>query len=274
MRKKKSSALETVYLGLILLILYAPILVLMYQSFTAVDIHAPREGQGGFTFQWYVRLFSNPTILAALQTTVLIAVLAAAISTVIGTLAAIGLYGMRHGMRTAVLNVTYLPVINPDIVTGVSLMILFTFMQLRLSFWTMLMAHLVFDIPYVMLAVMPRLTQLDRSVYEAALDLGATPGYALRKVILPEIMPGVVTGLILAFTLSIDDFVISYFTSSDVQNLSMYIFSASKHGINPAMYALMTLMFATVLVLLIIVNIRAERTAQKNNAKLRVKAEY
>jgi spermidine/putrescine transport system permease protein len=271
MRKKTHGKLENFYLGLILLFLYAPILVLMYQSFTAVDPHAKTAG-GGFTLDWYVRLFNNPTILAALQTTVLIAVMAAIFSTIIGTFAAIGLYGMKHGMRTAVLNITYLPVINPDIVTGVSLMILFTFMQLRLSFWTMLMAHLVFDIPYVILAVMPKLTQLDRSVYEAALDLGATPGYALRRVILPEIMPGVITGLILAFTLSIDDFVISFFTSSDVQNLSMYIFSAARRGINPAMYALMSLMFVTVLGLLVVVNVRAEKAAKKNEAKLRVKS--
>jgi spermidine/putrescine transport system permease protein len=267
--KKKSSALENVYLGLILAFLYAPILVLAVLSFNSSK---SRAAWGGFTLDWYARLFRDPVILSALQTTLLIAVMAALISTFVGTLAAIGLYGMKHGVRTAVLNVTYLPVINPDIVTGVALMILFTFMRLRLSFWTMLMAHLVFDIPYVILAVMPKLTQLDRHVYEAALDLGATPGYALRKVILPEIMPGVVTGLILAFTLSIDDFVISFFTSSDVQNLSMYIFSAARRGINPAMYALMTLMFITVLALLIVVNVRAEKAAQKNEAKLRVKS--
>jgi spermidine/putrescine transport system permease protein len=270
--KKKSSPLEIAYLAVILLILYAPILMLMYQSFTAVDIHAPKAERKAFTFDWYVRLFNNPTIMDALKTTLLIAVMAAVIATAVGTLAAIGLYGMKHGMRSLVLNVTYLPVINPDIVTGVSLMILFTFMQLRLSFWTMLMAHLVFDIPYVILAVMPRLTRLDRNVYEAALDLGATPGCALRRVILPEVMPGVITGLLLAFTLSIDDFVISYFTSSDVQNLSMYIFAAARRGVNPSMYALMTLMFVTVLALLIVVNVRAERAAQKNEAKARVRS--
>lgn len=265
--KKRSSLLENIYLGIILVFLYAPIVLLVFLSFTATSAKTSRTGS--FTLEWYIRLFNNPVIMDALKTTLLIAVMAAVIATVVGTLAAIGLYGMKHGMRTAVLNVTYLPVINPDIVTGVSLMILFTFMQMRLSFWTMLMAHLVFDIPYVILAVMPRLNKLDRSVYEAALDLGATPGYALRKVILPEIMPGVVTGLILAFTLSIDDFVISYFTSSDVQNLSMYIFSAARRGINPAMYSLMTLMFVTVLALLLIVNRRTARAADKAEAASR-----
>jgi spermidine/putrescine transport system permease protein len=266
MKKLAASLAKYGYLGLILVFLYAPIFVLGVFSFSNSK---SRAVWGGFTLRWYGNLFTNPVILDALKTTLLIAVMASVIATVVGTLAAIGLYGMKHGMRTVVLNVTYLPVINPDIVTGVSLMILFTFMQLRLTFWTMLMAHLVFDIPYVILSVMPRLTRLDRSVYEAALDLGATPGYALRKVLIPEIMPGVVTGLILAFTLSIDDFVISYFTSADVQNLSMYIFSAARRGINPSMYALMTLMFVTVLSLLIIVNVRAERAAQKAEAKLR-----
>lgn len=268
--KRKHSALENAYLGLVLAFLYAPILVLVVQSFFAASKKS--RVLGDFTFEWYLHLFRNAEILAALKTTILIAILASIIATVVGTLAAIGLYGMKHGMRSLVLNVTYLPVINPDIVTGVSLMILFTFMQLRLSFWTMLMAHLVFDIPYVILAVMPRLTRLDRSVYEAALDLGATPGYALRKVILPEIMPGVITGFILAFTLSIDDFVISYFTSENVQNISMFIYSQARRGINPAMYSLMTLMFVTVLALLIVVNVRAERAAQKNEAKMRVRS--
>jgi spermidine/putrescine transport system permease protein len=271
MKKMISSVMKYSYLGLILVFLYAPIFVLAVFSFSNSK---SRATWGGFTFKWYEHLFRDPVILDALRTTLLIAVMASVIATLVGTLAAIGLYGMKHGMRSLVLNITYLPVINPDIVTGVSLMILFTFMQMKLTFWTMLMAHLVFDIPYVILAVMPRLTQLDRNVYEAALDLGAMPGYALRKVIIPEIMPGVITGLILAFTLSIDDFVISFFTSADVQNLSMYIFSAARRGINPSMYALMTLMFITVLTLLIIVNVRSERAAQKAEAKLKVNRSF
>jgi spermidine/putrescine transport system permease protein len=265
MKKKWSSFFTNTYLGLVLFFLYAPILMMMVFSFSNSK---SRSVWGGFTLKWYVHLFNDPEILSALYTTVIVAVLASTIATVIGTLAAIGLYGMKHGTRTFVMNITYLPVINPDIVTGISLMILFIFMRLQLGFMTMLIAHVVFNIPYVIFSVMPKLSQMDRNIYEAALDLGSTPGYALRKVILPQIMLGVVTGLILSFTLSIDDFVISFFTSAGVQNLSIYIYSAARRGINPAMYALSTLMFLTVLALLIIVNRRSERAAAKTNAKL------
>lgn len=263
-QRKLSAILKNGYLGAVLAFLYAPILVLMVFSFSNSK---SRAVWGGFTLKWYAHLFQDPEILSALYTTLIVAVMASVIATVIGTLAAIGLYGMKHGMRTVITNITYLPVINPDIVTGISLMILFIFMQLQLGFVTMLMAHVAFNIPYVIFSVMPKLTQLDRHVYEAALDLGATPGYALRKVILPEIMPGVVTGLILAFTLSIDDFVVSFFTSAGVQNLSIYIYSAARRGINPSMYALMTLMFLTVLALLIIVNRRSALIAGKAEAR-------
>jgi spermidine/putrescine transport system permease protein len=265
MKGKWASFFKNSYLGIMLAFLYAPILMMIVFSFSNSK---SRAVWGGFTFKWYVHLFSNPEILSALYTTLIVAVLASLISTVIGTLAAIGLYGMKRGMRTLVINITYLPVINPDIVTGISLMILFIFMRLQLGFITMLIAHIVFNIPYVIFSVMPKLTQMDHHIYEAALDLGATPGYALRKVILPQIMPGVVTGLILAFTLSIDDFVISYFTSAGVQNLSIYIYSAARRGINPSLYALSTLMFLTVLVLLIIVNRRTERATAKVESKL------
>ena len=262
--KKWVSLFKNSYLGLMLLFLYAPILVLTVFSFSNSK---SRATWGGFTFKWYERLFHDPEILSALYTTVMVAVLASLIATIVGTLAAIGLYGMKHGMRTLVLNISYLPVINPDIVTGISLMILFIFMRLQLGFMTMLMAHVVFNIPYVIFSVMPKLTQLDPSIYEAALDLGATPGMALRKIILPQVLPGVITGLILAFTLSIDDFVISFFTSAGVQNLSIYIYSAARRGINPSMYALMTLMFLSVLTLLIIVNRRTSPPSKKAQQK-------
>lgn len=271
MKGKWSAFIKNSYLALVLAFLYAPILVLTVFSFSNSK---SRAVWGGFTFKWYANLFHDPEILSALYTTVIVAILASVIATIIGTLAAIGLYGMKHGMRTLVVNITYLPVINPDIVTGISLMILFIFMRLQLGFVTMLLAHVAFNIPYVIFSVMPKLNQLDRHVYEAALDLGATPGYALRKIILPQIMPGVITGLILAFTLSIDDFVISFFTSAGVQNLSIYIYSAARRGINPSIYALMTLMFLTVLSLLIIVNRRTVLAADKAEAKLRAKTEY
>lgn len=264
--KRAQSFFKGTYLALMLAFLYAPILLLVVFSFNSSK---SRAVWGGFTFKWYVNLFDDPAIMSALTTTLLVAVLASVIATIIGTLAAIGLYGMRKGVRTLVLNISYLPVINPDIVTGISLMILFIAMRMELGLVTMLMAHVVFNIPYVIFSVMPKLTQMDRNVYEAALDLGATPGQALRRVILPQIMPGVITGLILAFTLSIDDFVISFFTSSTVQNLSIYIYSAARRGINPSMYALMTLMFVTVLLLLLLVNRRTERAAERAEAAQR-----
>jgi spermidine/putrescine transport system permease protein len=267
---KLASLLQNGYLALILAFLYAPILVLIVFSFNDSKLLIWK----GFTFSWYGHLFNNPEILSALYVTVTIAVLASVIATIVGTLAAIGLFGMKKGIRTLVINITYLPVVNPDIVTGISLMIIFIFMRLQLGYVTMLMAHIVFDIPYVIFAVMPKLNQMDRSVYEAALDLGATPGYALRKVILPFIMPGVITGLILAFTLSIDDFVISFFASSNVQNLSIYIYNAAHRGINPAIYALSTLMFVTVLALLIIVNRRSAIAAAKAEARLRERPDF
>lgn len=270
MKGRLSSFVKNAYLALMLAFLYAPILMLTVFSFSNSK---SRAVWGGFTLKWYGHLFHDPAILSALQVTLIVAVLSSLIATAIGTLAAIGLYGMKRGPRSLVMNVTYLPVVNPDIVTGISLMILFIFMRLQLGFVTLLMAHVAFNIPYVILSVMPKLTQLDSSVYEAALDLGATPGYALRKIILPEIMPGVITGLILAFTLSIDDFVISFFTSAGVQNLSIYIYSAARRGVNPAIYALSTLMFATVLSLLILVNRRAARAAAKAEAKLRGRPE-
>ncbi len=249
------------YLAVVLAFLYLPILVMIYLSFSNSK---SRSVWGGFTLQWYTHLFQNDIIMDALKNTLMVAVLSAIVATVIGTMAAIGIFGMRRGVRTIITNITYLPVINPDIVTGISLMILFIFFRLNLGFWTMLMAHIAFNIPYVIFSVMPKLIQLDHHVYEAALDLGATPGQALWKIILPEIMPGVITGLILAFTLSIDDFVISFFTSADVQNLSIYIYSQARRGINPSIYALSTLMFLTVLVLLIIVNRRSALIAGKS----------
>jgi spermidine/putrescine transport system permease protein len=162
------------------------------------------------------------------------------------------------------MNLTYIPVVNPDIVTGISLMLLFVFTRMQLGFFTMLLAHITFNIPYVILSVMPKLKQLDSNLYEAALDLGATPWYAFRQVILPEIMPGVVTGLLLAFTLSIDDFVISFFTTgSGVANLSITVYSMARLGINPTINAVSTLMFLSVLILLIIVNLRSNKEDAK-----------
>ncbi|HOJ09698.1 MAG TPA: ABC transporter permease [Clostridiales bacterium] len=257
------------YLYLVFIFLYAPIIVLVIYSFNESK---SRGRWGGFTFKWYGELLKDREIAAALYNTLLVALLSSIIATIIGTAAAIGIQNMKKIRKAIIMNLTYLPVLNPDIVTGVSLMILFIFLkaftQLGLGFFTMLLAHITFNIPYVILSVLPKLKQLNKHMYEAALDLGATPGYALRKVIIPEIMPGIITGLLLAFTLSIDDFVISFFTTgSGVSNLSIYIYSMARRGINPKINALSTLMFLTVLILLLIVNKRMSKDATSGNAK-------
>lgn len=253
------------YVFLIFLFLYAPILVLMIYSF---NDSRSRGAWDGFTLRWYLELFNDRQILSSLYHTILIGVLSAVIATVIGTAAAIGIHGWRGYKRKIIMNLTYLPVLNPEIVTGIALMILFVFAQMKLGFMTLLLAHITFNIPYVILAVIPKLKQLDNNLYEAALDLGASPWYAFKQVILPEIMPGVVTGLLFAFTLSIDDFVISFFTTgSGISNLSITIYSMARRGINPTINALSTLMFLAVLSLLIIVNLRKGKDHEKDNRR-------
>ncbi|HHT05426.1 MAG TPA: ABC transporter permease [Hydrogenispora sp.] len=253
--------LKKSYAALIYLFLYAPILILLVFSFNASK---SRGIWAGFTLKWYLELFQDRQIMKALYNTVIIAVLSSAIATVIGTAAAIGIHNMKKLKRKIVMNLTYIPVVNPDIVTGLSLMLLFIFTNFRLGFISLLLAHITFNIPYVILSVLPKLKQLDKNLYEAALDLGATPLYAYRKVILPEIMPGVITGLLLAFTLSIDDFVISFFTTgSGVSTLSIIVYSMARRGINPKINALSTLLFITVLLLLVIVNIRTSGEHRK-----------
>ncbi|NLJ87782.1 MAG: ABC transporter permease [Epulopiscium sp.] len=251
------NAINRLYLFIIFLFLYAPIIVLIIFSF---NDSKSRSHWNGFTLKWYIELFQDPIIKKALFYTITIAILSSLIATVVGTIAAIGIHNMNDWKKTVILNINYLPILNPDIVTGVSLMILFIFARIRLGFLTMLLSHIVFNIPYVILSVLPKLRQLNKHLYEAALDLGATPVYAFFKVMLPELMPGIITGALLAFTLSVDDFVISFFnTSSGVTNLSITIFSMARIGINPKINALSTLMFLTVLILLFIVNIRTSK---------------
>lgn len=214
-----------------------------------------RAKWGGFTGKWYVSLFQNEQIMNALYTTLIIAFLSALIATIVGTSAAIGIQGLKKKYRTVFMGVTNIPMLNADIVTGISLMLLFIAFRFSLGFGTILMAHITFNIPYVILSVMPKLKQTNRSTYEAALDLGASPVYAFFKVVFPDILPGVFSGFLLAFTMSLDDFVITHFTKGPgVDTLSTKIYSEVRKGIKPEMYALSTLLFISVLFLLVLIN--------------------
>jgi len=254
--KRGSRIFRAVWMAMVLIFLYAPILVMIGLSFNA---SVSRSQWAGFTLRWYSELFRDPVILGALETTLEVAVIATIASTIIGTLGAIGMHAMKKGMADLLINVSYLPMTTPDIVTGVSLMLMFLFARVPLGKWTMIMAHIAFDIPYVLFSVMPKLRQMNPNLYEAALDLGCHPMKALYKVIIPEITPGIFTGAMLAFTMSLDDFVISYFTSSDMYpNLSRIVYSSTKLGVKPTMYALSTLMFVSILLLLILINRRTK----------------
>ncbi|MEA4899597.1 ABC transporter permease [Bacillota bacterium Meth-B3] len=243
------------YLSLLLAFLYAPIAVMILLSFNASK---SRAKWGGFSFRWYQKLFERPDIMEALWLTLQVALIATAVATVLGTLAAIGIDAMRKRPASLMLNLSRLPMTTPDIVTGVSLMLMFVFVRMPMGYGTMLMAHIAFDVPYVLFSVLPKLKQLGVDMYEAALDLGCTPIQGVTRVIVPQIMPGVVTGALMAFTMSLDDFVISYFTAgSTAKNLSIVIYSAAKRGIEPSIYALSALMFVSVLALLLIVNKRS-----------------
>ncbi|MGG7077921.1 ABC transporter permease [Clostridium sardiniense] len=240
------------YLAIIFIFLYAPIVTLMVFSFN----DSKSMGKwNGFTFKWYGELIHNDSLMEALYYTILIAVIASVVATIIGTITAIGIHNMKGRKKSLLLNVNNLPIINPDIVTGVALMSLFIFLKFDFGFNTMLLAHISFDIPYVILSVLPKLRQLPDNTIEAAMDLGATPWYAMRKVIIPQIKPGIFAGFLMAFTMSIDDFVISFFTTGPgVTNLSIEIYSMARRGIKPEINALSTLMFVTVLILLLLVN--------------------
>lgn len=251
--------LKKIYLATIFLFLYAPIIVLIFFSFNR---SRTRGHWDGFSLHWYRELFADPKILNALYNTLSVAFISSAVAVFIGTAAAICIFNLRSFVRNIILHVTRIPLANPDIVTGLSLMILFVFVFRFFHFgtfgyWTLLLSHIVFNVPYVIFSVLPRIKYLNNNIFEAALDLGATPFFALRKIILPELMPGVITGFMLAFTLSIDDFVVSFFTTgSGVNNLSVLIYSMARRGINPKINALSSLMFIAVLILLYVVNKR------------------
>lgn len=240
------------YIALIFIFLYAPIATLIVLSFNASKTRAK---WGGFTFKWYIQLFQNEEILQALGNTLVIALLSALIATIIGTIASIAMSSMKRRSRAILTGITNIPMLNADIVTGISLMLLFISFGLKFGFGTILLAHITFNIPYVILSVMPRMKNVNPSTYEAALDLGATHLKAFFKVVFPDILPGVTSGFLMAFTMSLDDFIITHFTKGvGVDTLSTKIYTEVKKGIKPEMYALSTIIFAAVIFLLLLVN--------------------
>ena len=244
--------LKKFYIMLIFIFLYAPILTLIVLSFNSSKTRAK---WGGFTFKWYGSLFRNDQIMSALYTTIVIAILSSVIATVLGTMASIAINSMNRKMRSIYLGVTNIPMLNADIVTGISLMLLFIASKVSMGLGTVLLAHITFNIPYVILSVMPKLKQTSQSTYEAALDLGASNLHAFFKVVFPDILPGVLSGFLLAFTMSLDDFIITHFTKGPgIDTLSTKIYTEVKKGIKPEMYSLSTIMFVSVLILLILVN--------------------
>lgn len=245
------------YLAILLFFLYLPILMLMLYSFNSGKSMAKWQG---FSLNWYAELFNDPAIMEALWVTISIAVLSSLIAVIIGTMAAIGIKEYRRMPRALVINLTYIPVMNADIVTGIAMLLLFIFLRIPRGYGTLLISHVAFNVPYVIFAVLPRLRRMDKHLYEAALDMGATPVLAVRKVLIPELMPGIVTGFIMAFTMSFDDFLISFFsTQGMVNNLSVYIYSMARIGINPKINALSTIMFVCIITLLIVINVRSAK---------------
>lgn len=259
---------RNIYLGLILFLMYAPIVTLIVLSFNASK---SRAKWGGFTLHWYSSLFQDKAIMAALYNTLLIALVSAVLATIIGTAASIGINAMKSKGKTVMLGITNIPILNSEIVTGISLMLLFIACRVTLGFSTILLAHITFCIPYVILSVLPKLKQTSKSTYEAAQDLGAGPVYAFFKVVFPDIWPGVVSGFLMAYTMSLDDFIITHFTKGPgVDTLSTKIYAEVRKGIRPEMYALSTLLFVSVLVLMICVNASPKETkdVKKSSKKM------
>lgn len=269
--KKKISPLSRLYMALIFIFLYAPILVMMVFSFNSGSSTYIMEG---ISTSWWVEMFKDKAAMDALKNTVVLALATAGISTILGMMASVGLFMQKNKLyKKAMMNVTNIPMMNPEIVTGISMMLLFVFagtlvnVSQVLGFTTLLIAHVTFCLPYVILNVMPKLRQFDMNVYEAAVDLGCKPFKAFLKVVLPEIMTGIITGCVMSFTLSLDDFIISYFTNGpSFQTLPIYIFSLTKKRVKPDMFALSTLMFVVILALLVLMNI-AQSNADKREAK-------
>lgn len=241
------------YMFLIFAMLYAPILILIFFSFNSSNSNVVFDG---FSLKWYKELFNDSEILGALGNTLLVASIASVISTLIGTAAAIGIANFKKWQKNVVMNVTYLPVLNPDIITGISMLLLFIAFRMSTGFLTVLLAHITFNVPYVILSVMPRLRHVDSHLYEAAQDLGAPPVQAFFKAVFPQLLPGIISGLMMAFTLSIDDFVVTFFVrGNSFATLSTVIYTITKRKIPLSINALCALMFVAVLLVLIVVNV-------------------
>ena len=257
------------YLWLLLAMLYAPIVIIAIFSFTEAKVLG---NWTGFSTKLYTSLFSggvHHSLLNAIENTLIIAIVAAALSTLLGSVAAIGIHNLRGRKKMVMNTLNNIPMLNPDIITGISLFLLFVSLGITQGYTTVILAHVAFCTPYVVLCIMPRLQQMNPDIYEAALDLGATPLQAMRKVIIPEIKPGMISGFILAFTLSIDDFAVTIFTigTGGLETLSTYIYAdARKGGLTPELRPLSTIIFVTVLLLLIIINVRSQRAAKKKEA--------
>lgn len=261
---KKGGIFKKIYIGIIFVFLYSPIAVLIAYSFN----NGKTSVWKGFTLKWYAELFKDSSIMTALYNTLLIAILAAVFSTILGTAAAIGIYNFRGKPRKLIQTVSNIPIINPEIVTGVSLMLLFTFLgrmlNFEMGFLTVLLSHIGFCTPYVILSVAPKLRQMDNNVYEAALDLGCGQWQAFYKVVLFELMPGILSGFLISFTYSLDDFVITYFTrGSKFQTLPIEIYTMLKKRISPKINALSAILFVVIFTALIITNIVESRAEKK-----------
>ena len=246
-------------MGLVLFLLYAPIAILIVCSFNASK---SRRVWGGFTFQWYIELFQDEAVIGAVRTSLMLTTVAAIVAVLLGTLASIGITVMGQKTKQVFMTVTNVPMLNADVVTGIAIMLLFGRFW-TLGYFSMLAAHITLGVPYVILNVMPKLQQTNVSTYEAALDLGASPVYAFFKIVLPDIMPGIFSGFLLAFTISLDDFVITYFTKGAGMNtISTMIYQQVRRGINPKMYALSTILFLLILIVLWIANRISARQVQ------------
>ena len=255
-----SKFLKRLYLALVFIFLYAPVIVLVVFSFNE---GRTRGSWDGFSLVWYRTLLEDEAVLNAVRNTFFTAIVSTAVSTVIGTLGAIGISQMKMGPRRHLLALNKIPVVNPDIVMAVGLMVLFRTLEMDFGLVTLVLSHIAITVPYVVLSVLPKLRQMPSALPEAAMDLGATPAQAIFKVVIPQIRPGIITGALIAFTLSIDDFVISFFTTGNgVETVSTMVYSMARRGINPEINALSAIMFGIMLLLLVITNLKTERREQ------------